>query len=99
MSLLVTQEECIGSGVWFRPKSAVGDPEGGDVGCRCGSDGGLGCHALVSSSLVTHDVWIWLSCIGIVVIGNAQEKCIGGGVWFRPKSAVGDPEGGDVGCR
>jgi hypothetical protein len=45
---------------------------------------------------VTHDVWIWLSCIGscigIVVIGNAQEKqkCIGGGVWFRPKSAVGD---------
>jgi hypothetical protein len=60
---------------------------------------GFGCHALVSSSLVTHDVWIWLSCIGIVVIGNAQEKCIGGGVWFRPKSAVGDPEGGDVGCR
>ena len=31
---LVTQEKCIGGGVWFRPKSAVGDPEGGDVGCR-----------------------------------------------------------------
>ena len=67
----------------------------GGVEAMCG----FGCHALVSSSLVTHDVWIWLSCIGIVVIGNAQEKCIGGGVWFRPKSAVGDPEGGDVGCR
>jgi len=51
----------------------------GGVEAMCG----FGCHALVSSSLVTHDVWIWLSCIGIVVIGD--PRCVDLVVmhWYR----------------